>query len=198
MIFESIRTVRADESRLQLWRQSRWCFLSRQRLSFRLRFRSQQGICVPTNPSISYGVSLVDYFWVVSYLVFTCDFRVNKDFVHWRIHASVVEAVSLMVSESAATQLSVMISKSKRIVCADESRLQLWRQSCWCFLSGQRLSFRLWFSSQLGLCALTNPWVKYGGSLGDYLWVVSYSVFGDDTESTGAVCADETKSQLGK
>jgi hypothetical protein len=36
-----------------------------------------------------------------------------------------VEAVSLMVSESAATQLSVTISKSKRTVCADESRLQL-------------------------------------------------------------------------
>jgi hypothetical protein len=35
----------------------------------------------------------------------------------------------LMVSESVATELSLTIFKSTRIVRADESRLQLWRQS---------------------------------------------------------------------
>jgi hypothetical protein len=40
-----------------------------------------------------------------------------------------VEAVSLMVFESAATQLSVMISESTATVCTDKSRLQLGRQS---------------------------------------------------------------------
>jgi hypothetical protein len=44
--------------------------------------------------------------------------------VHWRIHASAVEAVSVTVSESAATQLSVTISESKGTAWTDESRLR--------------------------------------------------------------------------
>jgi hypothetical protein len=40
-----------------------------------------------------------------------------------RTHAATVEAVSLMVSESATTQLSVTTSESTGTVCADESRI---------------------------------------------------------------------------
>jgi hypothetical protein len=40
--------------------------------------------------------------------------------VHLQIHVSHVEAVSLMISESAATQFSFTISESTMAVCADE------------------------------------------------------------------------------
>jgi hypothetical protein len=39
-----------------------------------------------------------------------------------------LEALSLMASESALTQLSVTFPESTGTVCADESRLQLGRQ----------------------------------------------------------------------
>jgi hypothetical protein len=45
--------------------------------------------------------------------------------VRCRIHVSALEALSSMVSESAATQLSVMISESRGNVCVVESKLQL-------------------------------------------------------------------------
>jgi hypothetical protein len=100
-------------------------------------------------------------------VVETLSLIVNWDFVRWRIHPSTVEAVSLMVSESAATQLSVMISESTGTVCANESRIQLVRQSRWCFLSHQQLIFCLQFWSQQGLCALMNPRVSCGSSVVD-------------------------------
>jgi hypothetical protein len=46
-----------------------------------------------------------------------------------RIQASAGEAVAWMVSESAATQFSVIIFELTAIVCSDESRRQLGRQS---------------------------------------------------------------------
>ena len=46
-----------------------------------------------------------------------------------RIQASAVELVSLIISESSATQFSVMIFESIRTVRADESTLQQWSQS---------------------------------------------------------------------
>ena len=45
-----------------------------------------------------------------------------------RIQASIGEAVSLMVSESAATQFSLTILESTGTLCADESMRQLWKQ----------------------------------------------------------------------
>jgi hypothetical protein len=50
--------------------------------------------------------------------------------VHWRIHASPVEAVSLTISESTG------------VVCDGESMPHLWKQFRWWFLSLQQLSFR--------------------------------------------------------
>jgi hypothetical protein len=195
--------------------QSRWWFLSRQRLSFRLRFRSQQRICALMNPRVIFGSIVVDGFWVGSYAafdddfrvnrtmcadesrhqlgrqsrwwflsrsdsVFASDFRVNRDFVPWWIHALDLEALSLMVSVSAATELLVMISESTRTAGADESNLQLGRQSRWWFLSRQRLCFCLRFQSQQGLCAMMNPRDSCGSSLVDGFWVGSYTSFGDD------------------
>jgi hypothetical protein len=46
-----------------------------------------------------------------------------------------VEAVSVIVSESAATPLLVMISELTATLFANESRLQLGKQSRYCFLS---------------------------------------------------------------
>jgi len=48
--------------------------------------------------------------------------------VRTRIQASAGEAISLMVSESAATQFSLAISESTRTLCPDESMHQLWKQ----------------------------------------------------------------------
>jgi hypothetical protein len=64
------------------------------------------------NPGFSYERSLVDAFWVGSDSFFTFNFGVNMDFVRWRIHVSSLDALSLMVSDLAATQLSMTISES--------------------------------------------------------------------------------------
>ena len=177
---ESTWTVCADESRPQLWRQSRWCFLRQQRLSFPLRVRSQQGIYVPSNPGIGCGVSLVDYFWVNDHLVFDDDYRVNRECVRRWNQALGGEAVSVAISEPRVTQFSELISESSGTVCTDESKSDLGTQCHWLFLSQQRLSFRFRFQSQHGLCALTNPRVSLGSTVFDGFWVGSYTAFGDD------------------
>jgi hypothetical protein len=87
MISESTGNVYADESTPQLGMQSRSCFLSLQRLSFRLQFRSQQGLCALTNPRVSLGSTVVDGFLVGSYSALGDDFRVNRDFVREQIKA---------------------------------------------------------------------------------------------------------------
>jgi hypothetical protein len=48
--------------------------------------------------------------------------------VRGRIHASVVEVVSLLLSESAATHFSLVISKSTGTMCANETKRQLGKQ----------------------------------------------------------------------
>jgi hypothetical protein len=45
-----------------------------------------------------------------------------------RIDLSPVEAASLMFSESATTQFSIMVSESVRAVCAVESMRHPWKQ----------------------------------------------------------------------
>jgi hypothetical protein len=179
-ISKSKATVCTDEFWRQLGRQSSWWFLSRQRLSFHLRFRSQQGFCALTNPRISLRSTVVDVFWVSSYSAFGDDFGVNRDRVRGRIQPSAGEAVSLTVYESAATQFSLAISDSTGTLCADESLHQLWKKSRWWCLSRQLLSFRLWFQSLQKICAPTNTGVNSVGSLVDYFWVGYYSSFCDD------------------
>jgi len=61
------------------------------------------------NPRVSYGSSIVDGFWVGSDSVFACDFLVNWDSVPKQIHESAMEVVSVIISESLATQFLVMI-----------------------------------------------------------------------------------------
>jgi hypothetical protein len=78
-----------------------------------------------------------------------------------------LEALSLMVSKSVATQLSVLFFESTGTVCVDESRLQLGRQSRSWFLSWQLLSFCLRFRSQQGLCVMTNPHDRLGSTVVD-------------------------------
>ena len=50
---ETTGTVVVDETKRQLGKLFWWRFLSRQRLSFRCRFRSQLGLCALTNPGVS-------------------------------------------------------------------------------------------------------------------------------------------------
>jgi len=143
-IYETTGAVSADESMRQPWKPFCWQFLSRQRLSFRWWFLSQQGLCAPMNPSVSHGSSFIDIFELV------------------------------------ATQFSLTISESIRVVCADESMRQPWKQFRWWFLSWQRLSFYWRFMRQQGLCPLTNPCTSHGSSFVDNFWVDNDSVFVDD------------------
>jgi len=140
---------------------------------------NQQGLCERTNPGFTCGGSLVDCFWVGIDSVFARDFAVYRVSLHRRIHTSALEGDSLIISKSSATQYSVTSNESARSVCADESKHQLRNQFRWRFHTRERLNFRYWFSSELGLCALTNPGISCERSLGDGLWVFNYSVFGD-------------------
>jgi hypothetical protein len=161
----------------QLLKQFRWWFLSRQWLSFRWLFQSQKRLCALTSPCVSSGTSFGDEFWGGSDSVFLHYFWVNRGGVRWRIHASVLEAVSVTISESVTTQFSLIVSDAIRAVCANESMRQLWTQfRCW-ILSRHRLGFPWLFQTQQGLCALTNPCVTCGSSFGYHFWVGSDSLF---------------------
>jgi len=149
MIFESTEVVYATESTRHLWKQFHWWFLSRQRLSFRWLFLSQHGLFTLPNPHVTFESCFVDVFGVCKDSVFVDYFWVTRGFLRWRIHASLMEAVSLTISESTGA------------VCGDESMSHLWKQFRWWFLSLQQLSFRWLFLSQQGHCALTNPSVTY-------------------------------------
>jgi len=95
-----------EVSMCQLWKMFWWGVLSRQGLSFPLLFLSQQGLWALSNPCASSGSSFGDDFWVGSDSVFIDYFRVNRRCVHWRIHTSALEAVSVMISWLTATQVS--------------------------------------------------------------------------------------------
>ena len=59
---------------------------------------------------------------------FVDDFRVPRGFLCCRILVSPLEVLSLMISESTATQFSLMISNSTVALCAVESVLYPWKQ----------------------------------------------------------------------
>jgi hypothetical protein len=71
---------------------------------------------VLTNPDVSCGGSLVDYFWVVHYTAFSDNYRVNRDCARVLNRASAGEAVSATISKSAATSFSVTIIESIVII----------------------------------------------------------------------------------
>jgi len=54
---------------------------------------------------------------------------------------SSLEIVSGAISDWAATQLSLTVSESTGVVCAEDSMRHLWKQFRRLFLSGQQLSF---------------------------------------------------------
>jgi len=68
-----------------------------------------------TNPDVSCGGSVVDYFLFLNYAAFSDDYRVNRDCARVRNRASAGEAISALISKSAVTQFSVMIIESTRI-----------------------------------------------------------------------------------
>ena len=96
--------------------------------------------------------------------------------MRWWIHLSPVEAVSLMISESAAAQFFLTISESKGVVCSHESRRHLWKMFCWRFPSRHRLSFHSHFLSQKGLRALPNARFTFERCFREDFWVGSDSV----------------------
>ena len=113
-ISESTEALCSAESKHHLWMLFRWWFLSRQRLRFCWLFLIHQGLWALTNPHVTCGSGFVHDFWVGSDLVFVDYFWVNLGYVRLRIHTSLVEAVSLMISESTS------------VVRAAESMHQLW------------------------------------------------------------------------
>jgi hypothetical protein len=68
-----------------------------------------------SNPDVSCGGSLVDYFLFLHYAAFGEDYRVNREWARVRNRASAGEAVSAMISKSAATQFLVTIIESTGI-----------------------------------------------------------------------------------
>jgi hypothetical protein len=111
-IFEWTGAVCTSESKRQLYKQFRWWFLSRRRLSFPWIFLSENGLCALTNHSLSSASSFGDDFFGMD-SIFLDYFLVNKGCVRWRIHASALEAVSVMISDYTASQFSLTISESK-------------------------------------------------------------------------------------
>jgi len=143
MISEATGAFCVVESMRHPWKQFHWGFLSLHQLSFHWLFLSPQGLLALSNPCVTIGSSFVDDFWV------------NRGSLRCRIHASPVEAVSLIISEATW------------VFCAVESMHHPWQQFCWGFLKRQRLCFRWLFLSPEGLFALLNPCVTRVSSFVD-------------------------------
>jgi hypothetical protein len=97
-------------------------------------------LCATSNPSIGYGVSLVDYFWVVSHLVFGDNFKSHEQLIFRWWFPSQVGLCALtnpnIIWESIVIDCFWVGSYSifdddfqVNSVCADESKLQLEMQS---------------------------------------------------------------------
>jgi hypothetical protein len=181
--------VYANECTPQLWKQFCWWFISRQWLSFPWLLISQQGLCSLMNSGITCGIVFYDDFWADNYSVSVDYFWVNWCCVRWRIHASLVEAVSLTIFESTGA------------VCADESMSHLQKQFCWWFLSLQQLSFRsflvnwsfvhwwiqaspveavsLMISESIGAVYAVKSTCHLSKRIHWWFWIGSYSIFLD-------------------
>jgi hypothetical protein len=110
---------------------------------------------VLTNPDVSCGWSVIDYFCFVHYAAFDDDYRVNRDRARVLNRTSAGEAVLTMISMSAATPFSLtiiestgitepigIITESTRTVRAYVTNHQLWKRFRRQFPSRQRLRFR--------------------------------------------------------
>jgi hypothetical protein len=137
------------------------------------------------NPLVTFGTCFVDDFQGATDSLFVDFFWVNRGCEHFRIHASPLESISLMNSESAVAQFSLTVSKSTGAGRAEESTCHLWNLIGWWFHSRHRLSFRWLFLSQQGLRPLPNPRVTFGRFLGDDFWGDSEPVFVDYLWVTG-------------
>jgi hypothetical protein len=73
-----------------------------------------------------------------------------------RNHASALELVSVMISESAATQFSLTICDSTGANCADESMCHLWKQFWWWFWGGSDSVFLDYSKSTWVVCAVES------------------------------------------
>ena len=132
-IFESTGVVCTDKSMYQLWKLFCWWFLNRRRLRFPWLFLSQQGLCVLMNPCVGSWSYFCDEFWGGRDSVFLKYFRAHRDCVRWRIQASALQAVLVMIS-LASTSFSLTICESTRAVCADESMRWLLKLFLWWIL----------------------------------------------------------------
>ena len=133
-----------------------------------------------TNPDVSCGGSVVDYFLFLNYAAFGDDYLVNRDCARVRNRASAGEAVSAMISKSATTQFSVttiestgitesigIFTESTRTLRAYETKHLLGKRFRRQFIRRQRLRFRSRLPSQHGLCAQTKPCISWRSSSGD-------------------------------
>jgi hypothetical protein len=105
------------------------------------------------NLDVSCGGSLVNYFLFLHYAAFGDDYRVNRDCALGRNRTSAGEAVSAMISKSAATQFLVTITESTGLVRTDKSRHQLGRSSGDDFLVGRDSLSVMIFESTGTVCA---------------------------------------------
>jgi hypothetical protein len=155
------------------------------------------------NPCVTFGSCFVDLFWI------------NRAFERFRIHASSLEADSVMISESAATRFSLTISGSTRAGGVDESTHHLQKLFCWLFLCQQRLralsnsriTFGKCFSDdfpfgtdffffQQGLSSLPNPRVTFERCFHDIFQSAPTLFLLTFSELTGAATSSKSTRHL--
>jgi len=100
---ESTGAASASESTRHLWKVFRWWFPSQLRLRFRWLFLSKQGLRALPNQSVTFGRFFGDDFPVGFDSVFVDFFWVKRGWQLFRIHASPLKVVSVMISESTTT-----------------------------------------------------------------------------------------------
>ena len=123
------------------------------------------------NPGVTYGRCFVDDFRVGTDSVFVDLLLVKRGCERFWIHASPLEAVSVMISEAASTLFSLNISKSTRATSSSKSTRRLWKVFRWWFPSRLRVPFCWLFQSQQGLRALPNPRVTLWSCFVDFFRV---------------------------
>jgi len=136
-------------------------------------------------PPVIFGSCFGDDLLVSTDSVFIDFFWVNHGRQLFRIRASQLKGVSIMISES-TTKFSLTISQLTGTVGADESTFR------WGFSSRHWLHFRLLFLSQQGPRELLNPRITFGRYFADDFQSASTSFSLNFSESTGD--ASESKS----
>jgi hypothetical protein len=179
VISDSTGAMSANESMRHLWKQFQWRILSRQRISFPWLFLTKHGLCALMTPSVTYGSSFVNDFWVASAWVFGDYFWVNRVCVSWLIYESPVEPVSWIFSDSAENLFHWLFLIQQGLWELPKQRVTFGSGFVDDFLFGSDSVHVDYFVIQQGLCVLTNPGMTCESGFGEDFSIGSDSAFLD-------------------